>query len=687
LGRVCRRPVRALGALQSGERQVNAVSPRYVAGAPDRLYLEFQAALAGRYSLERELGRGGMGVVYLAREVRLDRPVAIKLLPPELAVHDAVRERFQREARTAARLAHPHIVPIHSVDEAGRFTFYVMAYVRGETLAHRIAGRGALPPADAARVLREVAWALAHAHAQGVVHRDVKPENILLEEGTGRALVTDFGIARQVHASGPTGAGEALGTPDFMSPEQASGERVDARSDVYSLGVVGFYSLAGRLPFTGPTVAARMSQHITQAAPALPAVAPGVPRALAGIVGRCLAKDPAARYADGSTLAEALAVALDRRRELPSALRMYLAEADSVSVHRLFPSFLLGGLAIWLVESLTLSPILAPGPAWVEVLLDLVAAGVMGVSILGPGGIALHRLRRVARAGHDHDELVRALATDAARLREDYTAVTGRPPGPRQGLIHGVWIGATTVLAAFLYSALLDYDWVFPELMGAVAGIAGVVSLFGSGVAWRASVFSGLRQRFWASAPGRWIYRLAGLGLRRADPPVGSGDRPTEIVVGLAAEALYDALPREARRALPDLPDVVRRLREDAQRFRRRCDDLAEALDGAGPITPGRESEPAGIETRRAALVDDLRVAQAAAQHRLADTVAALEAIRLDLLRLRVGAASVESITADLSAARALSEAAERLLEASEEVESLAPGRTEADDGGQGRTG
>ncbi|HXV90249.1 MAG TPA: protein kinase [Gemmatimonadales bacterium] len=657
--------------------------------SPDRLYLDFQAALAGRYSLERELGRGGMGVVYLAREVSLDRPVAIKLLPPELAAHQALRQRFQREARMAARLAHPHIVPIHSVDEVGRFTFYVMAYVRGETLAHRIAARGALPPAEAVRVLREVAWALAHAHAQGVVHRDVKPENILLEDGSGRALVTDFGIARQVQSSGPTGVGEALGTPDFMSPEQASGERVDQRSDVYSLGVVAFYALAGRLPFTGTTVAARMSQHITQAPPPLPTVAPGVPRTLAGVVGRCLAKDPALRYGDGSVLAEALSLALDRRRELPSALRMYLAEADSISVHRLFPSFLLGGLAIWLVESLTLSPILAPGPVWVEILLDVVAFGVMGVSVLGPGGIALHRLRRVARAGHDHDDLVRALATDAARLREDYTAVTGRAPGRHQGLVHGIWLGATTTLAVFLFSALLDYDWVFPELMGAVAGLAGVVSLFGAGVAWRASVFSGLRQRFWASAPGRWLYRLAGLGLRRGDLPAVAGNRPTEIVVGLAAEALYDALPREVRRALPDLPDVVRRLREDAQRIRRRCDDLAEALGGAESVAAQGFSGAggAGLEARRVAVVTDLRAAQASAQRRLADTVAALEAIRLDLLRLRVGAGSVESITADLSAARELSEAAERLLEAAEEVDGMLPGRTEADRDGQGRTG
>src|SRR3954468_23664202 len=173
----------------------------------DPLFLEFQSAVVGRYSLERELGRGGMGVVYLAREVRLDRPVAIKLLPPELAAQERLRDRFLREARTAARLSHPYIVPIHAVDEAGDFVFYVMAYVDGETLAQRVAARGPLAAADATRIMREVAWALAYAHAQGVVHRDVKPANILLERGTERAMVTDFGIARS-YAGGHTAVGE-----------------------------------------------------------------------------------------------------------------------------------------------------------------------------------------------------------------------------------------------------------------------------------------------------------------------------------------------------------------------------------------------------------------------------------------------------------------------------------------------
>src|SRR5882672_11629847 len=160
----------------------------------DRLFIDFQTALAGRYSLERELGRGGMGIVYLARDLRLERVVAIKLLPPDRARATADRERFVREARTAAQLSHPHIIPIHAVEEVGDFVFFVMSFIDGETLGARVRRDGPLKPHDAARILREVAWALAYAHGQGVVHRDVKPDNILLEHGSGeggrgRALV------------------------------------------------------------------------------------------------------------------------------------------------------------------------------------------------------------------------------------------------------------------------------------------------------------------------------------------------------------------------------------------------------------------------------------------------------------------------------------------------------------------
>ena len=182
-------------------------------------FLDLQSALAGEYSLQRELGRGGMGIVHLARDVQLDRDVAIKVLPAHLASDPAARERFVREARMAAGLSHPHIVPIHRVGEAGGFVFFVMSYIEGETLGDRLRARGPLPPAEATRLLREVAWALAYAHGRGIIHRDIKPDNILLEAGSGRALVTDFGIAHGGDVDRDED-GAVMGTAHFMSPSR-----------------------------------------------------------------------------------------------------------------------------------------------------------------------------------------------------------------------------------------------------------------------------------------------------------------------------------------------------------------------------------------------------------------------------------------------------------------------------------
>src|SRR5256884_4101328 len=291
--------------------------------APDRLFLDFRSAVAGGYSLERELGRGGMGVVYLAREVRLDRPVAIKLLPPSKASDPQLRERFLREARTAAKLSHPNIIPIHAVEEIGGFVFFAMAYIEGETLTERVRRRGPLAPSEASRVLRDVAWALAYAHGQGVIHRDVKPDNILLENN-GRVLVADFGIASVVAGAGGLTSEGVIGTPEFMSPEQALGEVVDARSDLYSLGLVGFFALSGTLPFEGEKATEVLAKQVTEPAPPLASVAPGVPRRIAQAIDRCLSKDPADRPASGENVAELLGVALEQRRELPVGLRVFV---------------------------------------------------------------------------------------------------------------------------------------------------------------------------------------------------------------------------------------------------------------------------------------------------------------------------------------------------------------------------
>jgi predicted Ser/Thr protein kinase len=274
---------------------------------------------AAQYALERELGRGGMGVVFLARELSLDRMVAIKVLPPSLADDPATRERFLREARTAAQLSHPNIVPIFRADAMDGLAYFAMGYVDGENLAERLASRGPLPPADAVRILREAAWALAYAHARGVVHRDVKPENIMLERGTGRVTVTDFGIARDVRAKNLTADGTVLGSVHYMSPEQVSGEGLDGRSDLYALGVVAFQLLSGRLPFDAPQASAVLLMQAMRAAPSLGELAPTVPAPLVQVVDRCLRKDPAERYATGEALAEALTQALQQAQSGPQA--------------------------------------------------------------------------------------------------------------------------------------------------------------------------------------------------------------------------------------------------------------------------------------------------------------------------------------------------------------------------------
>ena len=229
-----------------------------------------RAALADRYTIERELGRGGMATVYRAGDVKHHRTVAIKVLRPELAAQLGP-DRFLREVTIAASLNHPHILALYDSGDAGGFLFYVMPYVEGETLRARLDREKQLPVEDALGLTRQVASALSYAHARNVVHRDIKPENILLHEG--EAMVADFGIALAVSAAADerlTQTGIAVGTPAYMSPEQAASERaVDARSDVYSLGCVLYEMLAGEPPYTGPTVQALIAKRLVDPVPAV----------------------------------------------------------------------------------------------------------------------------------------------------------------------------------------------------------------------------------------------------------------------------------------------------------------------------------------------------------------------------------------------------------------------------------
>ena len=269
-----------------------------MAPSHSELRRRLQQAVGEHYTLEREIARGGMGVVFLATDRTLDRPVAIKVVPPELAGQAAVAQRFLAEARTVARMRHPNIVAVHTAGHVDGLLYYVMDYVEGESLRQRLTREGAIAAGDARRILQDVAAALDSAALAGVVHRDVKPANVLLDGATGRALLADFGIARIAGADGGaeiTGDGLVLGTPTYMSPEQAAGEEIDARSDIYALGVLTYEMLAGKPPFEGPHRLV-VSRHISTRPEPIARACPDCPANLAHAVMRALEKAPGDRW-------------------------------------------------------------------------------------------------------------------------------------------------------------------------------------------------------------------------------------------------------------------------------------------------------------------------------------------------------------------------------------------------------
>ncbi len=637
--------------------------------APDPEFMALQEALAGRYSLQRELGRGGMGVVYLAREVRLDRPVALKLLPSVYATRRELRERFLREARTAARLSHPHIVPIHAVDDVGDFVFMVMAYVEGQTLEQRVRERGPLPVSEAARILREVAWALAYAHAEGVVHRDIKPANILLEAGSGRALVSDFGIAHVNDHPGLTGAAEIIGTAEYMSPEQASGEAVDGRSDLYSLGVVGYFILSGRLPFEGATVAATLARQLTQAAAPLASVAPEVPAHVAQAIDRCLAKNPAARFAGGEDVADAMSRALERRTQVPLALRMFSEQVGEASRSIL-------ALAVFSLLSLAYAILF-----WVE--MPDARGAVIAMAIFGllfaitPAGMLLQMTRELLRSGYGHDELLRALRLEVDERREALTSEGPAEPSRLDRLAGRVAIGGLTVTVAGLtymwfgpYFPAFGFDTILPIIGVATLGMIGGGLYSGAKHTLSSRLPGEGWLKFWKGRIGRALFKLGGIRLERP-LDAGASFRPTELAIGLAADRLFEELPAEMRKSLSELPAVLRTLEVHAEKMRARIAELGDILSDVEQQRGGRLARAESIVGQRDSLAEDVRAARAAAELRLAEVVAALESIRLQLLRMHAGVGSVEGMTADLGSARDLSSAVQHLLEGKRQVGEL----------------
>jgi len=260
--------------------------------------------LRDEYDILEELGRGGMAIVFKAREKQLERDVAIKVLPFSLAFDKEFVERFQREARTSAKLEHPGIIPIYRVGKSGRVIYFVMKFLRGKPLSSVLAARGSLPPAEIRQVLVQVARALAYAHKSGIVHRDIKPDNIMFDEH-GMAVVTDFGIAKAATGGKLTGTGMSIGTPHYMSPEQARAQALDGRSDVYSLGVVAYQCLTARVPFDGEDSFSIGYKHIMEELPT-PPLESYDQRTLFEIIKRMMAKSPDDRFQTADDLVQAL---------------------------------------------------------------------------------------------------------------------------------------------------------------------------------------------------------------------------------------------------------------------------------------------------------------------------------------------------------------------------------------------
>jgi serine/threonine protein kinase len=296
----------------------------------DDALARLRTALADRYTIDREVGAGGMARVYAAADLRHHRKVAIKVLRPELA--EALgAERFLREIETSANLRHPHILPLFDSGRTGESLFFVMPFVEGESLRARLERERQLPLDDAIRIALEVADALHYAHSRGVIHRDIKPENVLLE--SGHAVVADFGIARATrNAENPalTQTGSSLGTPRYMSPEQAAGEKnVDGRADLYSLACMLFEMLAGQPPFTGPTFERTIYQHLVETPPPITRFRPTVTSAVAAALNRALAKSPSDRFNTTAAFADALRAPVAERSNARSVAVLPFANLGS----------------------------------------------------------------------------------------------------------------------------------------------------------------------------------------------------------------------------------------------------------------------------------------------------------------------------------------------------------------------
>lgn len=586
--------------------------------------LALQAAVAGQWSLERELGRGGMGIVYLARDVALDRPVAIKLLHPTLAADPAECARFLHEARTGARLAHPHIVPIYEVGDREGLVWFVMGHVDGETVGARVRREGPLPPADVERIVREVGWALGAAHAHGILHRDVTLENILLERRTGRALLVDFGIAATLEGGVH---GTLAGTAEYIAPELLEGAAPSPASDLYALGVAAWAMLTGRLPFTGPTTADTLLAHLQQAAPPVAEVAPGTPRHLARAVDRALAPTPALRGDSAESWVQALDPA-HRPAPIPTPLQRWVAHGPTMRPFYALAASLTG---------MAYFTGIAGNMVAMGLITFVIAAGIHALS-------AARTVVGVARAGYGIGDLRVALA---ATMRE--REARGTVPAPLLGRVVRdlTWLAAACLLTVMLYDVAGLWRYVswqdnFYALMVVLWEVQrGLILALWSGIAFRMIVPASperprslawrWRMALWQSSLGRHWFALLAPRRARQEAPTVTLHRPTEMMLGIGIRELHAALPAVTRAATADVPIAAERLEQRVADLRTR---LA-AIDAA-PQTPASQEAADSLRARRD------------------EAIRVLERLRRELARLGQSVAPTGPLTACLEEASAV---------------------------------
>jgi serine/threonine-protein kinase len=614
------------------------------------------AAIGTHYELEGEIGRGGMSVVYRARDLRLNRPVAIKVLPPELAHDAAIRARFTREAQTSAQLSHAHIVPIYDVGERDGIAYFVMALVTGGSLAAHLTREPRQPIEEVRRILAEVTDALAYAHLRGVIHRDVKPDNILLDRQTGRVMVTDFGIAWAMEAGARlTATGIAVGTPTYMSPEQAVGERaLDGRSDIYSTGVLGYQMLTGRVPFEAGNTMALLLKHVTERARPIAELRPDAPRPLRDAIERAMTKAPEDRWPTATAMREAL-----------------------LSTDSLGP--------VWRAEQREPVRYTSPRPEG--------SKRVVALRTPAPRQPAARDLQSLGLTTRNESELV---------LEPPHLAAL--TPEQRKDL--RLWHGRVNLLdrmKAMRGYALLTLAMTVGGAVGFAFGVAEVppfvlaplVPAFMWRKLWRRGRSlkeSGLRLRDVLLPPflrrkgsplEQQLYKLAAPEVLES-PEGGAIRRAVEDRAAILQ--IYDKLSKSDRASLPDLTATVKMLVERVVNLAQTILRLDQSFDPAlGAELDGRiaelEREGGTPEARRQlvllrrqkATLHDLMRRRVELARQLESAGLALGSLKLDLIKVRSSGlqSALSDVTSATQEARALSTEIDRMLAAAEEVRSL----------------